>query len=234
MCNLKSNKTLKEFNEYIKELSIMDNKESLVIFPSHIYLSIASNYNIEFGSQDISLYTDGSSTGEVTAKQVKSTDASYTIIGHSERRSKFNEDEHLLSKKIKVALEEGLKIVYCIGETKEEKLRHKTFQVLEKQLAKIFNELSEKDMNNIIIAYEPVWAIGGGNAAKDKDIAEITEFIKKLVLDYYDKEIKVLYGGSVNSENISSFNKIKTIDGFLVGSASLKVEEVTKMLQKIS
>lgn len=234
MCNLKSNKTLEEFTTYINEIKQLDNLEALTIFPSGLYLSLMSDYNISFGSQDISIYTDGSSTGEITAKQVKSTNAQYTIIGHSERRNKFSEDELLLLKKIKVALNENLKVVYCIGETKEEKLRQKTYQVLEKQIAKIFNSLSDAEMDQIIIAYEPIWAIGGGNPASAKDIAEISEFIKKIILDYYDKDIKVLYGGSVNSDIIASFNKIKTIDGYLVGSASLKIEEVAKMLQIIN
>lgn len=234
MCNLKSNKTLEEFKTYLNELSNLDNLDILTLFPSSLYLSVMSDYNINFGSQDISVYTDGSSTGEVTAKQVKSTNAQYTIIGHSERRNKFSEDELLLLKKIRIALNEKLKVVYCIGETKEEKLRKKTYQVLEKQIAKIFNSLSDEEMDQIIIAYEPVWAIGGGNPASKKGIAEISEFIKKIILDYYDKDIKVLYGGSVNSGIIADFDKIKTIDGYLVGSASLKTEEVAKMLQIIS
>jgi len=233
MCNLKSNKTLDEYIEYIEAISKLDNRESLVIFPSHLYLTNTNNRDIVFGSQDISVSVDKTSTGEVLANQIKSTGATYTIIGHSERREKFEEDEHLIIKKINNALEQSLKVVYCIGETKEEKLRRKTYQVLEKQIAKIFNSLKEEDANNIIIAYEPVWAIGTGTPATEKEIEDITSFIKKIVLDYYDKEIKVLYGGSVNSDNISLFNKIKSIDGFLVGSASLNAEDVKKMLNKI-
>lgn len=231
MCNLKANKTFPEFNTYLEEITKMPNKESLIIFPPYLYLSILKDKNLVFGSQDVSLYDEGSNTGEVAASQIKSTGASYVIVGHSERRSKFNEDEYILSKKIKQCLKEELKVVYCIGETLEEKLRHKTYQVLEKQIAKIFNNLSAQDMNNVIIAYEPIWAIGSGKAAKESDIEEITPFIKKLVLDYYDLDIKVLYGGSVNKDNIASINKIKNVDGYLVGKASLNPEDIAEMLK---
>lgn len=234
MCNLKANKNLNEMQEYLTGINNLKNKENLVIFPSNLYLGNISNFNITFGSQDISSFTNPSSTGEITASQVKSTGAEYTIIGHSERREKNGEDEYLLTKKIKNALNEDLKIVYCIGETKEEKSRHKTYQVLEKQIAKIFNLLSYEEMNNIIIAYEPVWAIGSGNPAKANEIEEIVDFIKKIVLDYFEIKIKVLYGGSINSENISSLTNLKNLDGFLVGKASLEIEEVSRILQKIN
>lgn len=229
MCNLKANKTLAEFNTYLEEITKIPNKEVLTIFPPYLYLSLLNDKGLAFGSQDVSIYDEGSNTGEVAASQIKSTGASYVIVGHSERRSKFDEDEYILSKKIKQCLKEELKVVYCIGETLEEKLRHKTYQVLEKQIAKIFNNLSAQDINNVIIAYEPIWAIGSGKAAKESDIEEITTFIKKLVLDYYDLDIKVLYGGSVNKDNIESINK--NVDGYLVGKASLNPEEVTEMLK---
>jgi len=231
MCNLKTNKTLNEFTEYLEQISLLPNKEALVLFPTYLYLSLLNNKGVAFGSQDASLFNEGSNTGEVAATQIKSTGASYVIIGHSERRSKFQEDEYLLTQKIKNCLDAKLKIVYCIGETKEEKLRHKTYQVLEKQIAKIFNGLSDQDISNIIIAYEPIWAIGTGIPAKEKEIAEIISFIKKIVLDYYDVDIKVLYGGSINKDNIASIKKATEVDGFLVGKASLYPEEVSEMLK---
>ena len=234
MCNLKANKTLDEFVEYIEEIEKIDNKESFAIFPSHLYLGVASNYNVPFGSQDISLYTEGASTGEVTVNQIKSTKAKYTILGHSERRAKFSEDEHLLLKKIDLALNTGLKVIYCIGESLEEKSHNKTYQVLEKQIAKVFNSLTEENLSNIIIAYEPIWAIGTGVSATMEEIATTTEFIKKLINDYYNVDMKVLYGGSVNSNNIADINMIESVDGFLVGSASLNIEEVNKMYQLIN
>ena len=233
MCNLKANKTLDEFVEYIEEIEKIDNKESFAIFPSHLYLGVASNYTVPFGSQDISLYTEGASTGEVTINQIKSTGAKFTILGHSERRAKFAEDERLLLNKINLALEADLKVIYCIGESLEEKSRQKTYQILEKQIAKVFNSLTEENLKNIIIAYEPIWAIGTGVSATMDEIAATTEFIKKLVMDYYNVEMQVLYGGSVNSKNIADINKIESVDGFLVGSASLNVEEVNKMYQII-
>ena len=234
MCNLKANKTLGEFKDYIEKISNIEKKDNLVIFPPSLYLSIINDADIVFGSQDISLFNEESSTGEVRANQIKSTGATYTIIGHSERRKKNGEDEYLISKKIANALENDLQVVYCIGETYEEKARHKTYQVLEKQIAKIFNSLNEDDADKIIIAYEPVWAIGNGVSASSKDIEEITEFIKNLILDYYEKSIKVLYGGSVNTQNISELVKLKTVDGFLVGKASLNAEDVEKMLKTCS
>lgn len=234
MCNLKTNKTLDEMIEYLNNISLLQDKDNLIIFPSNLYLGTVKDYDLTFGSQDVSLYCDSSSTGEITAKQVRSTGAKYTIIGHSERRDKFQEDEYLLSKKIKNALEANLNIIYCIGETLEEKQRHKTYHILEKQIAKIFNSLTMDEMQKITIAYEPVWAIGNGNPAKVNEIEEINDFIKKIVLDYYAINIKVLYGGSVNSDNISSYANAKNIDGFLVGKASLNPLEVANMLEKIN
>ena len=233
MCNLKANKTFDEMQEYLKDVSDLNKDENLVIFPSNLYLSMLKKTSVTFGSQDISDCDYPSTTGEITAKQVKSTGAKYTIIGHSERRLKHNEDEYILNKKIRQALNADLKVVYCIGETKEEKARKKTYQVLEKQIAKIFNLLSYEDMKRIIIAYEPCWAIGTGISAKASEIEEIVNFIKKMVLDYFEVEVKVLYGGSVNSENLITFNKLNILDGFLVGKASLDILEVSKMHQML-
>lgn len=234
MCNLKANKNLREFVEYIKKIKEITNKDNLVIFPSYLYLAILNNQNINFGAQNVSVYEDGSNTGEVTISQIKSTGAKYLIVGHSERRKKYNEDEYILLKKIRQSLKYNIQVVYCIGETKEERARNKTYQVLEKQIAKIFNSLSQEEMENIIIAYEPVWAIGTGQTASATEVDEISKFIKTLIKDYYDRDNKLLYGGSVNKDNIKTLCKISSIDGFLVGKASLEAEEVAEMLKVCS
>ncbi len=166
----------------------------------------------------------GAFTGEISPNHLKDIKICWSIIGHSERRHIFKEDQEIVNKRLKGAVQKKLKVIYCIGEKLEERKENKTLEIIKNQL-KIFEEL--KDFyKNITIAYEPVWAIGTGVVAEKEQIEEVHKEIKKIY-----PEIPVLYGGSVNEENIEEIMKIKEVDGALVGGASLNPEKFSKIVE---
>ncbi|MBE6140958.1 MAG: triosephosphate isomerase [Firmicutes bacterium] len=228
-CNLKNRMVKDEFlvyQEYIKKI----NQENLIIFPANVFLSLADD-SLNIGAQDISSIIDEIVTGEITGKQLKSMNVKYVIIGHSERRI-FKQEKNLdFINKINACNEEDFKVIYCIGETLKQRENKETYQILEKEICEVLNNV---DLKNIIIAYEPVWAIGTGEVPEILEIKDKIIFIKDLIEEIYDKEIPVIYGGSVNENNIAELNQIKSLDGFLVGGASLEPIKVEKMLKIIS
>jgi len=168
---------------------------------------------IEVGAQNCHENNDyGAFTGSVNSKMLKSVGAKYVIIGHSENREAGEKDK-LINIKIKSALKSGLKVIFCIGETHQERKNKITKKILTKQINLGLNKI--KNIKNITIAYEPVWAIGTGLIPKSNELFETINFIKKKI-----KNIKVLYGGSVNSKNINELKSIDNIDGYLIGGAS--------------
>ena len=166
----------------------------------------------------------GPSTGSVNSKMLKSVGASYVIIGHSEVRQR-GETNNLINKKIKVAIKSGLKIIFCVGETLKEKKGKLTKKVLSKQINLGLNKIKNK--KGILIAYEPVWSIGSGRVPKPLELFQIINFIKKK-----NRNIKVLYGGSVNSKNIDQLNSINNIDGYLIGGASQDSKKFIDIIKK--
>ena len=227
VCNFK-NKLLKDdILKYNISLREIETKIKLVLCPSSIYLSYFNKSGYEIGVQDISSFMDRTITGEIEASQVKSLGATYVIIGHSERRIYKHEINIDFINKINNALENNLKVIYCIGETLSDKENGNTFQVLEKQISEVLNNVEIKD---IMIAYEPVWAIGTGNVPSVKEIKENIEFINDIIYEKYENKLDILYGGSVNDENIGELCSIKGLSGFLVGGASLDVNKVKEMI----
>lgn len=227
VCNFK-NKLLKDdILKYNISLREIETKIKLVLCPSSIYLSYFNKSGYEIGVQDISSFMDRTITGEIEASQVKSLGATYVIIGHSERRIYKHEINIDFINKINNALENNLKVIYCIGETLSDKENGNTFQVLEKQISEVLNNVEIKD---IMIAYEPVWAIGTGNVPSVKEIKENIEFINDIIYEKYENKLDILYGGSVNDENIGELCSIKGLSGFLVGGASLDVNKVKGMI----
>lgn len=227
VCNFK-NKLLKDdILKYNISLGEIETKIKLVLCPSSIYLSYFNKSGYELGVQDISSFMDRTITGEIEASQVKSLGATYVIIGHSERRIYKHEINIDFINKINNALENNLKVIYCIGETLSDKENGNTFQVLEKQISEVLNNVEIKD---IMIAYEPVWAIGTGNVPSVKEIKENIEFINDIIYEKYENKLDILYGGSVNDENIGELCSIKGLSGFLVGGASLDVNKVKEMI----
>ncbi len=223
VANLKMNLNLEQIKLYINEIDGLIDSNRVIICPSYIYIPYFLNKNYLVGTQNIASTEDGAYTGEVSASQVSSMNIPYTIVGHSERRSIFNETSVEVNKKVKLALSNNLKVILCIGETKEEKDNGLTNSVLSLQLKESLLEIDNNLLENVIIAYEPVWSIGTGNIPTNEDIIEITNYIKSTVNNIYNSlvNIPVLYGGSVNEKNIFQLNEINEIDGVLVGGASL-------------
>lgn len=228
VCNFKNKLNKEEIIKYSNKLNELGIKNvELVICPSNIYLSYFSGDNYKLGVQDISSFIDKTITGEVMGEQLRSMNVSYAIIGHSERRIYKNELNIDFINKINNAIENDIKVIYCIGESLKEKEEGNTYIVLEKEISEVLNNV---ELKNIIIAYEPVWAIGSGKVPTNEEIKENIEFINKIIKEKYDTKLKVLYGGSVNKDNIKELNKIKNVDGFLVGGASTNIDSLESIL----
>lgn len=200
---------------------------------------IISSSNIKLAAQNVYYEDNGAFTGEISSKMLKELNVSAVILGHSERRKIFGENDELINKKVKKALSEDLTPIFCIGETLEERKKGLTFCVLEKQIREGFNEICKENAVKVVVAYEPVWAIGTGVVATPQQAQEAHSFVRKLLAEIYDsataEKITILYGGSVTPENWFGLFVKKDIDGALVGGASLKESfiELAKITNKI-
>lgn len=234
VCNLKAFKNKEENLNYEKNLNqikINSNIE-LIICPSTPFLYIYQNNNYKLGSQDISKYEKGAHTGENTAEQLASLNVKYALIGHSERRKLFKEEESTIIEKIKKAYHNDIKPIYFVGETEDQKKYKVTKSVLEKQLIHIIDEVPGYKREKIIIVYEPIWAIGSGITPTAKEIMESIKYIKDIVSDNYNLNLSILYGGSVNETNIEELIKIECIDGFVLGESTKNIETLIEICNK--
>jgi triosephosphate isomerase len=184
---------------------------------------------IQLGAENCADKASGAYTGEVSAEMVKSTGAQWVILGHSERREYYNETPEVLKEKVDLALANGLKILFCIGESLEEREANRQNEVVKAQLeGSVFN-LSAEDFGKLVIAYEPVWAIGTGLTATPEQAQEIHAYIRSLIAEKYGKEVadntSILYGGSCNAKNAAGLFANPDIDGGLIGGASLKADD---------
>lgn len=211
----------------------------IIICPPFITLKKAKEVlecNILLGAQNIFWAEKGAYTGEISPPMLKNL-VEYVIIGHSERRQFFNETDEIINKKLKSALSFGLKPIFCIGETSAVRSQKKQNEFILKQLVMGLKDLNNQNISELIIAYEPTWAIGTGKAARPEDAQQIIAFIRKqiseLFSDNFSQKIRILYGGSSNANNISGFIKKPDIDGVLAGGASLNAKEFVNMLIKI-
>ena len=199
---------------------------------AHIALA---DSNIKLGAQDVSRFDKGAYTGEVSAKMVADAGCEYVIVGHSERRHYFHETNKDCNKKITLCFEEELTPIYCVGETVDERDAHKTLDVIELQLREALTGFKVHEIDNLVIAYEPVWAIGTGRAALSKDAESVHGFIREICASMFGGVIadtlRIIYGGSVTDENIRTFMKEKNINGALVGGASLSLEKFVKIVK---
>ena len=188
--------------------------------------------DIKVGAQNVFYENKGAYTGEVSPVMLKDLNVDYVIIGHSERRKYFHETDEIINLKIKATMSENLNVIFCIGETLEERESEKTFDVLKKQIEKGLENIEK--YNSLVLAYEPVWAIGTGKVASEFQIEEAHAFIRNRLKDIYSDKadrIRILYGGSVSPENIHPIMNIANVDGVLVGGASLDPEKFLKIIK---
>ncbi|MCL0063294.1 triose-phosphate isomerase [Peptococcaceae bacterium] len=240
--NWKMNKTIKQAVEYIEELksrvSDVDDVE-IVVFPSFtalLEMCIATDKtNISIGAQNLHWEKSGAFTGEISAEMLREVGCGYVIIGHSERRQYFGETDESVNKKIKAALKHGLIPVVCVGETLPQREEGLTEQIVEAQVKRAVDGIAQDDIAKLIVAYEPVWAIGTSKNASSDDaqqvIANIRDVLKSIAGDKADS-IRILYGGSVKPDNIGGFIKEQDIDGALVGGASLNPLDFSEIITR--
>ena len=227
--NLSSLNTLNKVIKFSKSKEI--NKGRLIYCPPYTLISSFSkkfkNCQIGIGGQNChESGTFGPYTGSVNSKMLKNIGAHFVILGHSENREK-GENDKLINLKIKSALEAKLKVIFCIGETLKEKRKKKTHLILANQIDRGLDKIKNK--SNIFLAYEPIWAIGSGIIPKSKDLFQTVDFIKSR---FNGKPPKVLYGGSVNPQNIRNLKEINNIDGFLIGGASQNAKKFIDIVKK--
>ncbi len=229
--NIKMNMRFGEIPNYINHFKNIKNN-NLIICPSYIYIPYFLNYDFHVGSQNVCGYEDGGYTGEISAKQLHSIGVKYTIIGHSERRGKLKETDIEINKKIKSSLKANLKVILCVGETEEEKNLLKKDIVIKRQIRNALFDV--EDISNVIIAYEPVWSVCTNKLPSNEELIKTILYIKDLIYSMYKKNIKVIYGGSINEKNIDNFKMIKELDGFLIGSASINPTQFIEIIEKIN
>jgi len=240
--NWKMNKTTGEAIDLVRELkaaiSGVKGVEVAVAPPFTALYAVCKELegsSIRLAAQNLYWEEKGAFTGEVSPLMLKEVGCHYVIIGHSERRQFFGETDETVNRRIKAALAQGLKVIFCIGETLKEKEEGKTFSVIERQVEDGLKNLSDKEMKNIVIAYEPIWAIGTGKTATPGQAEEVHRFIRGKIEKLYSREvseeIRIQYGGSVTPENIKGLMEQANIDGALVGGASLKAESFSKIVR---
>lgn len=232
VANQKMYMTREDIGRFINIIGSLSS-DQFIVCPSSIYLNEFQDTNLHLGIQNICPYEKGAYTGEISIVQAKDYQVQYAIIGHSERRNLFSEKNEMFQKKIELCLKEEVTPIFCIGETKEQYEMHKTNQVLKRQLFDVLKNIDSKQISKIIIAYEPVWAIGTGLVPTEQEIDAIVVYIKQLIKQEWNQEVEVLYGGSVNYKNIQKLKTISSIDGFLVGGASKDAGELLKMYEVV-
>lgn len=228
-----SKDSIKTIVENLNSHDLPSNVE-VVLCPPAPYLSYAADLNkqksISIGAQNSYIKESGAFTGEISPLEIKDCGAEWVILGHSERRTIFKESDEFVAEKVAFALEKGLKVILCIGESIDEKKAGKTLDVCKRELSAVIKAVSKDSWNKIVIAYEPIWAIGTGLAATSDDAqnihSDIRAYLKSEIGELADS-VRILYGGSANAKNAPDFKDKVDVDGFLVGGASLKPEFVS-------
>jgi triosephosphate isomerase len=225
-CNVDLN-FAKSHSEYLNSLEFDTERLQVAVCPTMLHIPTVQsvlNSNYLVCSQNVSMFDNGAFTGEVSAKQLRDAGVNWTLIGHSERRQYFGETEEVVAKKIKISLENGLNVIVCIGEKLAEREANQTMDVIRSQLSTIVASVT--DWSRVVIAYEPVWAIGTGKTASPQQAQEVHNEIRQYISNNVMLElahfIRIIYGGSVTDTNANELFAEKDIDGFLVGGASLK------------
>jgi triosephosphate isomerase len=237
--NWKMNKNVNEALELVKELKAIErnkNVETVLCVPFTNLWQVKSEIegtDIKLGAQNMHWEESGAYTGEISPLMLKEIGIDYCIIGHSERRQYFNETDETVNKKVKSALEHNIYPIVCVGETLEEREANKEKEVVKRQVTKGLEGIEAKDIEKIVIAYEPIWAIGTGKTASSSDANDMIKFIRETVEEVFGKvseDMRIQYGGSVKPNNVSEIMAESDIDGALVGGASLKAEDFAKLI----
>ena len=239
--NWKMNNGLSETIELINDLNqnLSDSDVKVMIAPSYPFLKTAVDQvgdgSIEVISQNINDNKSGAYTGEVSIDMLNSIGVNTTLIGHSERRAYYNEDDALLLKKINLALESNMDIIFCFGEELKDRKSNSYFDIVKAQLENTVMKLEPNSWKNIVLAYEPVWAIGSGETASAEQAQEIHKFVRNCISEHFSSEIAnnvpILYGGSVKPSNaVEIFNK-KDVDGGLIGGAALNAHDFVEIIK---
>ncbi|WP_342598817.1 triose-phosphate isomerase [Psychrobacillus sp. FSL H8-0483] len=240
--NWKMYKTLAEAKDFalqLKEKQVDSSKVEAVICAPALFLDqlvhVTKDSFISIGAQTMHEEKEGAFTGEVSGHQLKDLGVSYVVIGHSERRQYFNETDASVNNKVKAAFEYNLTPIICVGETLEEREQNETENIVSAQVMAALEGLSEEQVINSIVAYEPIWAIGTGKTATADDANDVCQAIRETILDGFGEEVassvRIQYGGSVKPENIEELLSKEHIDGALVGGASLQVDSFLKLLE---
>ena len=241
--NWKMNKTLQEGLQLSNDLKeALEGKTvncEVVVGTPYIHLSeVAKNLEgtvVQVAAQNCANKESGAYTGEISAAMVASTGANHVILGHSERRAYYNETSELLKEKVELALANNLTPIFCVGEALEEREAEKHFEVVSTQLKEALFDLSKEDFSKLVIAYEPVWAIGTGKTASPEQAQEIHAFIRKTIEEKYGKEVadntSILYGGSCNADNAHDLFSNPDVDGGLIGGASLAADKFLPIIE---
>jgi len=240
--NWKMNKTIRDAVDFTNQLKNLiaglDDRDVIISPPFTALYPVAEalkGSQIHLSAQNLSDKAEGAYTGEVSARMLADTGCAYVIIGHSERRTLYGEKDAVINAKIKIALASGLKPIFCIGETLDEREENRTFNVIERQIKEGLNNLITDDIRRLVIAYEPVWAIGTGKTATPEQAQEVHAYIRHLMENAYGKniatDVPIIYGGSVNPKNIAILMAERDIDGALVGGASLEIESFIRIIK---
>jgi triosephosphate isomerase len=243
--NWKMNKSFSEAEDLLSDLADqLDGKKikcDVVVCPPSVYLEMASDFADEsvfsVGAQNVSEFENGAYTGEISAEMLAAVDMAYCIVGHSERRKFFNENNQSLANKVDKLLDQGIIPIYCCGEVIAEREASVHFNVVKQQITEGLFHLNKDEFSNVVIAYEPVWAIGTGLTASPQQAQEMHAYIRKFVGEKFGEKIasetSILYGGSCNPANAKELFAQIDVDGGLIGGASLKAEDFIKIIQSI-
>ena len=233
VANLKMDMDATEVSEYLKSIVGKINNSNIIICPSAIYVPYFLKHRFSIGMQNVCEESNGNYTGEISARQAASLGIKYSLVGHSERRINYYEDNDSISRKINSLLKNNMTPILCVGETNEEKNLLKTNKVLKSKLVSCLENVNKEDISKIIISYEPIWAVGSKRIPTMAEIKNTVKYIKELIKKIYGIDIKVIYGGSINSSNIEKIKKIECLDGVMIGSSSTVASEFMKILEVI-
>lgn len=241
--NWKMNKNLNETKALLEELSgkLPKTDAEVIVAPTFVNLaetaSILKSSDIKVAAQNMHFAKSGAYTGEISADMLLNINVDTVIIGHSERRAYFGETDELLAKKVKAALENKMRVIFCFGEELEERKAGNHFKVVESQLKNGLFDLPADAWKDIVLAYEPVWAIGTGETASPEQAQEMHAFIRKTITDAYDasiaNEVSILYGGSVKPSNAKEIFSKPDVDGGLIGGAALVADDFIAIIEAI-